>query len=209
MKHKHLLILEMLLLFAGVPFVFLLPIAVQIKVGLFLLAAIYVIIIAIRERKKKVFQTRNCNQIVVFQKILLRLAIIVIGTITVLYFTNKEDLFNVISTKPLLWLQFSGVYLLASVIPQELLYRTFFVKRYQTIFSNETALIITNALLFSLGHIWFKSAIVLAFTFIGGILFIKTYLHSKSIIIVTIEHALYGIWLYTVGYGALFMFPVS
>lgn len=209
MKRKHLLIVEMLLLFAGIPLVFLVPIAMEIKLTLFLVALIYVVLIAVIERKKKVFQTRNCNQIVVFQKILLRLLIIVVGTITVLYFTNKEDLFNVISTKPMLWLTFSGVYLLGSVIPQELLYRTFFVKRYQTIFSNEITLIIANALLFSFGHIWFQSFIVLAFTFIGGILFIKTYLHSKSIIIVMIEHALYGIWLYTVGYGELFMFPVK
>lgn len=209
MKRKHLLVVEMLLLFAGIPLVFLVPIAMEIKLTLFLVALIYVILIAIIERKKKVFRTRNCNQIEVFRKILLRLLIIVVGTITVLYFTNKEDLFNVISTKPTLWLTFSAVYLLGSVIPQELLYRTFFVKRYQSIFSNETIFILVNALLFSFGHVWFQSFIVLAFTFIGGILFMKTYIHSKSIIIVMIEHALYGIWLYTVGYGELFMFPVK
>jgi membrane protease YdiL (CAAX protease family) len=209
MKHKALLVLEIVLLFVGIPAVFLLPIGVETKVTLFLLAIIYVIVIAVKDRKKKVFQGRTCNQIAIYKTILLRFLVIAIGTIAVLFFTNKEDLFNVISTKPLLWLQFSGVYILASVIPQELLYRSFFIKRYRLLFSNDNFFILINALLFSFGHIWFQSFTVLAFTFIGGILFTKTYLQSKSIYAVLIEHAFYGVWLYTVGYGELFLFPVK
>jgi uncharacterized membrane protein len=207
MKHKALLVLEIVLLFVGIPLIFLFPIGAEAKVALFLLAIIYVIVIAVKERKKKVFQDRTCNQIAIYKTILLRFLVIAIGTIAVLYFTNKGDLFNVISTKPLLWLQFSGVYILASVIPQELLYRSFFTKRYRVLFSNDNFFILINALLFSFGHIWFQSITVLAFTFIGGILFAKTYLQSKSIYTILIEHALYGVWLYTVGYGELFMFP--
>jgi hypothetical protein len=207
MKHKALLVLEIVLLFVGIPLIFLFPIGAEAKVALFLLAIIYVIVIVVKERKKKVFKNKTCNQVNVFKTIVLRFLVIAIGTITVLYFTNKGDLFNVISTKPLLWLQFSGVYILASVIPQELLYRSFFTKRYRVLFSNDNFFILINALLFSFGHIWFQSITVLAFTFIGGILFAKTYLQSKSIYTVLIEHALYGVWLYTVGYGELFMFP--
>lgn len=208
-NHKLLRTVEMLLLFVGVPAFFLLPVSIKIKAVFFFLAIIYVVIIAVIERKKKVFQNKMCNQIDVYKTILLRFLVIAIGTTVVLFFTNKEDLFNVISTKPLLWLQFSGVYILASVIPQELLYRSFFVKRYKILFSNDNYSILINALLFSFGHIWFQSITVLAFTFIGGLLFAKTYLQSKSIYAVLIEHALYGVWLYTVGYGELFLFPIK
>lgn len=208
-NHKLLRTVEMLLLFAGVPVFFLLPVSVKIKAFFFFLAIIYIVIIAKKERKKIIFEGRTCNQIDVYKTILLRFLLIAIGTTAVLYFTNKADLFNVISTKPLLWLQFSGVYILASVIPQELLYRSFFVKRYKALFANDNYFILINALLFSFGHIWFQSITVLAFTFIGGLLFIKTYLQSKSIYAVLIEHALYGVWLYTVGYGELFLFPVK
>lgn len=110
--------------------------------------------------------------------------------------------------KPFLWLKFSGIYILFSVIPQELFYRTFFVKRYKNLFKDKWVFILINSLLFSFGHIWFQSWIVLSFTFVGSLLFLTTYLQTKSTWLIIFEHALYGVWLYTVGYGALFMFPV-
>lgn len=137
-----------------------------------------------------------------------RFLVIAILTTLVLYFQNKEQLFNVIVNKPDLWFKFSGIYILFSVIPQELIYRTFFVKRYQELIKKEWLFILINSTLFSFAHIWFQSWTVLAFTFVGSLLFIKTYLKIKSTWFIILEHSLYGVWLYTVGYGALFMFPV-
>jgi membrane protease YdiL (CAAX protease family) len=48
---------------------------------------------------------------------------------------------------------------------------------------------------------------VLAFTFIGGILFAYTYQKTKSTLLVSIEHAIYGCWLFTVGMGTMLGFP--
>jgi membrane protease YdiL (CAAX protease family) len=103
---------------------------------------------------------------------------------------------------------FICIYSLFSVYPQELIYRTFFFRRYQTLFKTKYALIFSNALLFALAHLFFESVLVLVLTFIGGLLFAVTYLKTKSIVLVCIEHAIYGSWLFTVGMGQMLGFPV-
>ncbi|MDA9066715.1 CPBP family intramembrane metalloprotease [Flavobacteriales bacterium] len=105
----------------------------------------------------------------------IKLGAIALGSFLFLFFYDSDSLFNVISTKPMLWLGYSLIYVLLSVIPQEIIYRYFFLKRYRTLFKNKLVMVLVNASLFSLAHIWFNSWIVLAFTFVGGILFFYTY----------------------------------
>jgi len=93
------------------------------------------------------------------------------------------------------------------VYPQELLYRTFFFQRYENLFKNEKIFIFINALLFSLAHLFFKNTLVLLLTFIGGVLFAITFKNSKSTVLVSIEHSIYGCWLFTVGMGNMLGFP--
>lgn len=44
-------------------------------------------------------------------------------------------------------------------------------------------------------------------TFIGGLLFALTFKKTKSTLLVSIEHAIYGSWLFTVGMGEMLGFP--
>ncbi len=100
-----------------------------------------------------------------------------------------------------------GFYSLFSVYPQEIIYRTFYFKRYSALFKNEKLFIFVNALVFSLAHLFFKSSLVIVLTFLGGLLFALTYLKTKSILLVSIEHAIYGCWLFTAGMGSMLGFP--
>ena len=68
-------------------------------------------------------------------------------------------------------------------------------------------LILVNAVLFSLAHLFFRNALVMILTFLGGIVFALTYHKTKSTLLVAIEHAIYGCWLYTVGMGEMLGFP--
>ena len=99
------------------------------------------------------------------------------------------------------------VYTFLSVWPQEVIYRTFYFERYKDLFSSRKLLIFINALVFSLAHIMFRNTLVLVLTFIGGLLFAYTYVKTKSTVLVSIEHALYGNWLFTVGMGEMLAFP--
>ena len=172
------------------------------------MGVIYIILISIFIEKFSRVKIDKNQKLNFLKTISFRFLIIALLTTLVLYFQDKDVLFNVMLKKPGLWLKFSGIYILFSVIPQEFIYRTFFVKRYQTLIKSKTLFILINSVLFSFAHIWFQSWIVLLFTFIGSLLFTNTYLQTKSTLLIILEHSLYGVWLYTVGYGALFMFPV-
>ncbi len=119
----------------------------------------------------------------------------------------SEDLFRVVLNQPLLWLGISLFYVLFSVIPQEVIYRHFFFARYQALVTNRAAFVLLNASLFSLAHLMFENLLVLALTFVGGILFALTYQRKRSLILVCLEHSLYGLWLYTLGLGQMLAFP--
>jgi membrane protease YdiL (CAAX protease family) len=67
--------------------------------------------------------------------------------------------------------------------------------------------ILINAGLFSLAHLFFRNALVMLLTFLGGILFALTFKKTKSTLLVSIEHSIYGCWLFTVGMGEILGFP--
>lgn len=119
----------------------------------------------------------------------------------------SDDLFRVVINQPLLWVGISLFYVLMSVIPQEFVYRHFFFARYQELVPNRTAFVVLNASLFCAAHLMFENLLVLALTFAGGILFALTYQRKRSFLLVSLEHSLYGLWLYTLGLGQMLAFP--
>jgi len=72
---------------------------------------------------------------------------------------------------------------------------------------NKWLFLFINAILFSLAHLFLRSVLVQLLTFVGGILFAYTYQKTKSNTLVSIEHAIYGNWLFTVGMGEMLAFP--
>lgn len=131
----------------------------------------------------------------------------IIGSSAFVYFNRPDDLFHVIINNGLLWFAISIFYSVFSVLPQEFLYRTFFIERYNSLFPNHALMIVVNAVVFCLAHVMFFNQLVLILTFCGGLLFSYTYLKTRSFLIVSIEHCFYGVWLYTVGMGAMLAFP--
>ncbi|ANW94875.1 hypothetical protein AXE80_00565 [Wenyingzhuangia fucanilytica] len=122
--------------------------------------------------------------------------------------TNKDLLFISITTKPILWIEMIFVYTLFSVIPQEYIYRVFYFYRYKHFFKSSWKFNLVNALVFSLGHLMFNSPLVMLITFIGGYFFAHTYQKTKSMLWVSVEHIIYGGWLFTVGMGKMLGFPI-
>lgn len=118
-----------------------------------------------------------------------------------------DALFSVITANPLLWIGMSLFYSVFSVYPQEFVYRTFFFARYLQLIPNTLLFIVINALLFSLAHSFLLNGLVFALTLAGGLLFALTYHKSKSLVLVSLEHSLYGVWLFTVGLGEQLAFP--
>lgn len=96
-----------------------------------------------------------------------------------------------------------------SVYPQNLIYRAFFCQRYRPILGAGWGLILINAAAFSFGHVMFNNWIVLLLTFGGGIIFTRTYLKSRSLLLATIEHAMYGLFCFYIGIGVFLLYGAS
>jgi len=121
------------------------------------------------------------------------------------YLVEPSNMFLLVKEKPWLLLIISIFYPLFSVIPQALIYRALFFHRYASYFKGKWIQIIISAVLFSFGHILYKNLIVLLLTFIAGIVYAYRYYQSKSLALSVLEHALYGVWLFTSGLGMFFV----
>jgi hypothetical protein len=137
-------------------------------------------------------------------------------------------------THPRTWAMIIAAYPVFSVYPQGLIYRAFFFHRYRPLLAasvpsakpvgalepNASAIgasawelgpqtrdwlmILLSATTFALMHILFHNWIALALTFPGGILFARRYLDTRSLCVSSLEHALYGCFLFTIGLGQFF-----
>ena len=100
------------------------------------------------------------------------------------------------------WLLLLLLYPVLSVIPQELIFRTYFFHRYKHIMPNKGVRIIVSATVFALAHIVYANLIAVGLAFLGGLLFSYTYAQSRSTFVCVIEHSLWGIWMFTLGVGS-------
>tara|TARA_R110002049_G_scaffold2960_2_gene23838 strand:- start:6724 stop:7350 length:627 start_codon:yes stop_codon:yes gene_type:complete len=207
MQTTHYKFFELLIIFILIPISFAFDYLPLLKLIIGILGLSYIIYILFKVEKISLKIKKNINWKNFWISTLIKFLIIAIVTSTFVWLTDKPSLFNVVLNKPVLWLLILLFYSLFSVYPQELIYRTFFFKRYKSLFKNETFFIFINAILFSLAHLLFKNTLVLLLTFIGGILFAFTYNRTKSTLLVSIEHSIYGCWLFTVGMGNMLGFP--
>ncbi|MFP4845856.1 CPBP family intramembrane glutamic endopeptidase [Winogradskyella sp. PE311] len=198
---------EFFLIFIIVPISFAFDFPIWIKMIIGVLGFTYILFILLKVEKNKFKVNKSLNWKTFWKRTILKLIGIIIITIIYMFIVDKENLFIVIKTKPALWVMILFIYSFFSVYPQELIYRTFFFQRYKSLFNNESVFILINAALFSLAHIFFKNTLVMFLTFIGGILFALTYKKTKSTLLVSVEHAIFGCWLFTVGMGEMLGFP--
>ncbi|WP_040280052.1 CPBP family intramembrane glutamic endopeptidase [Psychroserpens damuponensis] len=198
---------ELCIIFILIPISFAIQYPIWIKMLISVLGFIYVLFVLLRIEKNKFKVAPQLRWSTFFKRTGLQLIIIAILTTLYMWFVDQSNLYVVILHKPLLWLGILFVYSFFSVYPQELIYRTFFFQRYQALFTNKNRFIILNAILFSLAHLFFGNMLVMILTFVGGLLFARTFYKTKSTLLVSIEHAIYGCWLFTVGMGDMLGFP--
>jgi len=106
--------------------------------------------------------------------------------------------------RPYLVLILLFVYPLLSALPQEFIFCTYFFRRYERFFGNGRTMIIASAVVFAYAHVLFINIVAPALSFIAGLIFAQTYAKTKSLALVTIEHGLYGNFLFIIGLGWYF-----
>jgi membrane protease YdiL (CAAX protease family) len=136
--------------------------------------------------------------------VLVRFAVLAPVITAVTWIAMPESFLSFPRERPGLWALVMVLYPLLSVWPQEMVYRAFIYRRYAPLFGERGGYILASALAFGYMHIIFINSIAVAMSVLGGLLFARNYVRRRSLSLVSIEHALYGCLIFTVGLGRFF-----
>lgn len=106
--------------------------------------------------------------------------------------------------RPALWLMVMVFYPFVSAWPQELIFRSFFFRRYEPLFGQGRGMVFASSIAFAMAHIFYQNWVAFMYSFAGSLVFASGYALHKSLWRVTAEHALYGSLVFTLGLGWYF-----
>lgn len=202
---QFLLSVEFVLLFFGSPFLVVYGILPKYPVPVLVAVSSCMLVYLLRDRnfhRRRLFHFKALRSHL--RPVLIQFFILSSLMSLSMYFFMPELLFELPKRSMLLWSVIVLGYPLLSVYPQEIIYRAFIFHRYSDIFPGETAIVLASSVAFGFVHIVFGSWLSVALSFVGGLLFSSTYAKSRSLFLVTIEHSLFGIFIFTIGLGRYF-----
>lgn len=120
------------------------------------------------------------------------------------YFFEEELWLNFVLEHTQIWLLVMIFYPILSVYPQEMIYRAFYFERYKTILTTPASRILSSAVLFGYLHVILQNGVAIMLSAMGGYYFAYRYHKYRSLLLVSIEHSLYGCLVFTVGLGWYF-----
>ncbi len=103
-----------------------------------------------------------------------------------------------------LWLLILLLYPLFSALPQELIYRVLFFRRYGALFPSEKLALVANTVAFGLAHLFFMNPLTIGLAALAGLIFGAVYLRFGSVLLATVLHGLAGQLVFTSGLGVFF-----
>jgi len=140
--------------------------------------------------------------------ILIRWVLASIGMLIFIYFYDPQNMFGIFNYPPdfvpKLVFAIFFFYPIFSALPQELIFCSFFFRRYQPLFGQGKPTVVASAIVFAYAHLLYINPVAPTLSLLGGLIFASTYLKSKSLALVTIEHGLYGNSLFLTGLGYYF-----
>ena len=125
-------------------------------------------------------------------------------SLAVLWATAPDAMFVLLREQPVLMLAIAVLYPLVSALPQEIVFRPLFFRRYVGILPRGRGIMLANAAIFSLAHLMYWSWIVAAMTFAGGLVFAWAYEEKRSFPLAFALHSVAGVALFTAGMGVYF-----
>ena len=104
---------------------------------------------------------------------------------------------------PGLWVAIVLIYPFLSALPQELVFRVLFFRRYGGLFDGRRVAVAVNAAGFGLAHLMFWNWVAAALTVAGGVIFARAYLR-RGFVQAVLLHAIAGGIIFTSGLGSFF-----
>ncbi|HEX3006888.1 MAG TPA: CPBP family intramembrane glutamic endopeptidase [Bacteroidales bacterium] len=196
--------IEFVFLFFGIPLILLGSMKILHPSAIL----IPIVLILIYYLKKQRLHWRELRSIRIDKRFLnVNVLLIVLSSVIIfawVYFSFKDDLFNLPSSNFKIWLLLFLFYPLFSASLQEIVYRVFMFRRYHPLFFKPWMLIVASGIAFSFAHIFYLNAISLILTLIMGIYLAYLYFKTKSFLLVALIHSFYGNFIFTIGLGEHF-----
>lgn len=136
--------------------------------------------------------------------LLLRWVFACIGMTAFLYVYDPDRMMELVFDRGGLFLILFFIYPLFSALPQEFIFCSFFFARYKPLFGDGMGIVLASAVTFAYAHCLYLNPVAPTLSLLGGIIFALTYLKTRSLAMVTIEHSLYGNFLFFIGLGWYF-----
>lgn len=136
--------------------------------------------------------------------ILIRWIICCILMTVFIYFYDPDRMLNLWVRRPGFIFFLFVLYPVLSALPQEFIFCSFFFKRYHRFFPSVVAKVIASAIVFAYAHMLFINPVAPTLSLVAGLIFAHTYSKHHSLALVTIEHGLYGNFLFLIGLGWYF-----
>ena len=141
------------------------------------------------------------------RELIKNLGIVVISLLAMVAYVilfEREKLFNLPRTHPWIFVAMCFFYPVFSAFGQEIIYRTFLIRRYGRIFPREWHFVLISGITFSFLHIVYYDPVSMILTFVGGLYFAKVYYQTRSVLFSSVLHGLMGMIVFGVGLGQYF-----
>nr|WP_245972302.1 CPBP family intramembrane glutamic endopeptidase [Rhodovulum robiginosum] len=139
-----------------------------------------------------------------WRAVLIFAAVTLAVALAVVFATAPSSAFSLVRERPVLFAMIVLLYPPLSALPQEIVFRPLFFRRYGALLPGLWPAIALNAGLFSLAHLMYWSWIVAAMTFCGGLAFGWAYEARRNFPMAVAMHSIAGWVLFAVGLGVFF-----
>lgn len=131
-------------------------------------------------------------------------AISAVAVLLGLIVLSPGRLFELPREDPVIWGFVMVFYPLLSVYPQELIFCGFLFHRYAPVFGTGYGFVAASAATFGFVHIIYGQWLSVVLTAFLGAVLARRYAKTRSLAVVWLEHAMYGLLAFTVGLGSFF-----
>ncbi|MEL6335784.1 MAG: CPBP family intramembrane glutamic endopeptidase [Pseudomonadota bacterium] len=133
-------------------------------------------------------------------RMLLGFTLIAATAIAVLVLTLRPGSFLAFPRgRPEMWMFVMVAYPIVSALPQELIFRPLFFRRYGVLFPDARVAVAMNGAVFGFGHLFYQNPIAIGLSFLGGAVIGWAYHRTGSFPLAWALHAIAGMLIFTLG----------
>ncbi|MDB6454423.1 CPBP family intramembrane glutamic endopeptidase [Falsirhodobacter sp. 20TX0035] len=130
-------------------------------------------------------------------------ALTFVSSLAVMQVMAPQSMFSLLD-HPERLLLIAVLYPLLSALPQEVVFRALYFRRYRGLVPKGHRGVVLNAALFALAHLMYWSGIVVAMTFVGGLAFAWAHAVRRSFPMAWVMHSVAGVIVFIAGLGIYF-----